>query len=67
MIGNRAIFIAISFRPTDGIDQPALPIEDGGKRTVGSISFVPAVAGLKLSEYVVTALLEEKEKEEIPQ
>ncbi len=46
---------------------PAFPIEDGGKRTVGSISFVPAVAGLKLSEYVVTALLEEKEKEDIPQ
>lgn len=46
---------------------PTFPIEDGGKRTVGSISFVPAAAGLKLSEYVVTALLEEKEKEEIPQ
>lgn len=46
--------------------RPAFPIEDGGKRTVGSISFVPAAAGLKLSEYVVTALLEEKEKEDIP-
>lgn len=46
---------------------PVFPVEDGGKRTVGSISFVPAAAGLKLSEYVVTALLEEKEKEEIPQ
>lgn len=46
---------------------PAFPIEDGGKRTVGSISFVPAAAGLKLSEYVVTTLLNEKEKEDIPQ
>ena len=46
---------------------PAFPIEDGGKRTVGSISFVPAAAGLKLAEYVVNALLEGKESEDIPE
>ena len=47
--------------------RPAAPIEDGGKRTVGSISFVPAAAGLKLAEYVVCSLLEKKEKQDIPQ
>ena len=46
--------------------QPAFPIEDGGKRTVGSISFVPAAAGLKLAEYVINQLLSEQESEDIP-
>ena len=43
------------------------PIDDSGKRTVGSISFVPSVAGLKLAEYVVNALLQNKESEDIPE
>ncbi len=46
---------------------PAFPIEDGGKRTVGSISFVPAAAGLKLAEYAINALIENREAEDIPE
>lgn len=42
------------------------PIEDGGKRTVGSISYVPAIAGLKLAEAALTALIDGKEKNYIP-
>ncbi len=38
------------------------PIEDGGKRTVGSISYVPAIAGLKLAEAILTALIAGEEK-----
>ena len=44
----------------------AAPIEDGGKRTVGSISYVPAVAGLKLAEAALTALIAGEEKTYIP-
>lgn len=50
-------------------DAPTLavePIEDGGKRTVGSISYVPAIAGLKLAEAVLTALIHGEEKNYIP-
>jgi tRNA A37 threonylcarbamoyladenosine dehydratase len=42
------------------------PIEDEGKRTVGSISYVPAIAGLKLAEAVLTALIHGEEKNYIP-
>mgnify|MGYP003305681983 CR=1 FL=1 len=42
------------------------PIEDGGKRTVGSISYVPAIAGLKLAEAVLTALINGEENNYIP-
>lgn len=42
------------------------PIEDGGKRTVGSIAYVPAVAGLKLAEAALTALIAGEEKNYIP-
>ena len=42
------------------------PIEDGGKRTVGSISYVPAVAGLKMAEAALTALIAGEEKNYIP-
>lgn len=42
------------------------PIEDGGKRTVGSISYVPAIAGLKLAEAALTALIAGEEKGYIP-
>ena len=44
----------------------ASPIEDGGKRTVGSISYVPAIAGLKLAEAALTALIAGNEKTYIP-
>ena len=44
----------------------AAPIEDGGKRTVGSISYVPAIAGLKLAEAALTALIAGEEKGYIP-
>ena len=42
------------------------PIEDGGKRTVGSISYVPAIAGLKLAEATLTALIAGEESKYIP-
>ena len=42
------------------------PIQDGGKRTVGSISYVPAIAGLKLAEATLTALIAGSEKTYIP-
>lgn len=42
------------------------PIEDGGKRTVGSISYVPAIAGLKLAETALTALIAGEENKYIP-
>ncbi|MBR2013161.1 MAG: tRNA threonylcarbamoyladenosine dehydratase [Clostridia bacterium] len=42
------------------------PIEDSGKRTVGSISYVPAIAGLKLAEAALTALIDGEEKGYIP-
>lgn len=42
------------------------PIEDGGKRTVGSISYVPAIAGLKLAEAALTALIDGEENKYIP-
>lgn len=42
------------------------PIKDGGKRTVGSISYVPAIAGLKLAEAALTALINENTKTYIP-
>ncbi|MBQ9953648.1 MAG: tRNA threonylcarbamoyladenosine dehydratase [Clostridia bacterium] len=42
------------------------PIEDGGKRTVGSISYVPAIAGLKLAEAALTAMIVGEENKYIP-
>ena len=39
--------------------QPENEIYDGGKRTVGSISYVPSTAGLLLAQHVITRLLEE--------
>lgn len=45
---------------------PAFPIEDGGKRTVGSISYVPAIAGMKLAEHVITRLLKKETDLDIP-
>ena len=50
-------------------DAPALavaPIADGGKRTVGSISYVPAVAGLKMAEAALVALIGGEESKYIP-
>lgn len=45
---------------------PAFPIEDGGKRTVGSISYVPTIAGLKLAEQVINRILKEETSLDIP-
>ncbi len=39
--------------------QPEYEISDEGKRTVGSISYVPSAAGLLLAQHVITSLLEE--------
>lgn len=50
-------------------DAPTLsvaPIDDSGKRTVGSISYVPAVAGLKMAEAALTALLDQTQERYIP-
>lgn len=50
-------------------DAPTLavaPIDDEGKRTVGSISYVPAVAGLKMAEAALTALIRGEEKNYVP-
>lgn len=46
--------------------QPLFPVEDGGKTTVGSVSFVPSAAGLKLAEYTVNRILNEEESLDIP-
>ena len=54
--------LLFSDAPTAKVD----PIEDGGKRTVGSISYVPAIAGLKLAEAALTALIDGEENKYIP-
>ncbi|MBQ7035682.1 MAG: ThiF family adenylyltransferase [Clostridia bacterium] len=51
---------------SDAPTMAVAPIEDGGKRTVGSISYVPAVAGLKLAEAVLCALLKGETQTYIP-
>ncbi len=38
---------------------PDSPIDDGGKRTVGSVSFVPSVAGLVMASEVIKDLAKE--------
>lgn len=45
---------------------PAFPVEDGGKRTVGSISYVPAIAGMKLAEHIINRLLNDEKSLDIP-
>lgn len=45
---------------------PAFPVEDGGKRTVGSISYVPAIAGMKLSEHIINRILKNETQLDIP-
>ncbi len=45
---------------------PAFPIEDGGKRTVGSISYVPTIAGLKLAEHIINRILKNETETDIP-
>ena len=45
---------------------PAFPVEDGGKRTVGSISYVPAIAGFKLAEHIITRLLKRETEQDVP-
>lgn len=46
---------------------PAYPIGDGGKQTVGSISFVPSAAGLKLAEHVCQRLIGQSAAADIPE
>ncbi len=43
------------------------PLDEGGKRTVGSISFVPPVAGYRMAEYILTALMDGSAHRAIPQ
>lgn len=45
---------------------PAFPVEDGGKRTVGSISYVPAIAGMKLAEHIICRILKKETSLDIP-
>ena len=45
---------------------PAFPVEDGGKRTVGSISYVPTIAGMKLAEHIINRLLNNEGSLDIP-
>ncbi len=45
---------------------PAFPIEDGGKRTVGSISYVPTIAGMKLAEHVIDRILKQETETDVP-
>lgn len=45
---------------------PAFPIEDGGKRTVGSISYVPVIAGMKLAEHIINRLLKQETGMDLP-
>ncbi|MBQ6824470.1 MAG: tRNA threonylcarbamoyladenosine dehydratase [Clostridia bacterium] len=45
---------------------PAFPIEDGGKRTVGSIAFVPPMAGMRMAEHIVNRLLADETDLDIP-
>jgi tRNA A37 threonylcarbamoyladenosine dehydratase len=50
-------------------DAPTLtvyPIEDGGKRTVGSISYLPPIAGYKLAEHTIGRFLNQQETLDIP-
>lgn len=46
--------------------QPLFSLEDGGKRTVGSISFVPSIAGLMLAEHTINRLIRKEENLDIP-
>ena len=59
-------FSKIKLLYSDAPTVTVAPIEDGGKRTVGSISYVPAIAGLKLAEAVLTALIAGEENKYIP-
>ncbi len=50
-------------------DAPTLsahPIEDGGKRTVGSISYLPPIAGYKLAEHTIGRILNQEQNLDIP-
>lgn len=60
--GFRKLKMLYSDAPTVAV----APIEDGGKRTVGSISYVPAVAGLKLAEGILAAIIQENTESFIP-
>ncbi len=51
---------------SSGAIEPLFPVNDGGKTTVGSISFVPSAAGLQLAEHVVNQLLKGEEHSDIP-
>lgn len=42
------------------------PIDEAGKRTVGSVSFVPPVAGYRMAEHIITRLLQEQTEQDIP-
>lgn len=42
------------------------PIDEAGKRTVGSISYVPPVAGYRMAEHIVQAVLNQQTQMDIP-
>lgn len=48
---------------------PALkvvPMDEEGKRTVGSISYVPPMAGYRMAEYILSRLMAEEEEGDVP-
>ncbi len=45
---------------------PAYPIEDGGKRTVGSIAYLPAIAGMKMAEHIICRLIKGEQTLDLP-
>lgn len=43
-----------------------MPIDEEGKRTVGSISYVPPVAGYRMAEHILNRLMQEQTHQDIP-
>lgn len=43
------------------------PMDEEGKRTVGSISFVPPVAGYRMAEHIILRIINQETREDIPQ
>ncbi len=46
--------------------RPAAPMEEGGRQVIGSISYVPAIAGMKLAEHIVGRILSGETDPDIP-
>lgn len=67
----RGLLRAARFRKVTTLysDAPTLsayPVEDGGKRTVGSVSYLPPIAGYKLAEHTIGRIINRQEALDIP-